>query len=386
MTARAALHGDLARLAADEAGLEAGAVDAVAIERFVARSVRTGTSLAELRRGALARDALLVEALLSAVLVGETFFFRDPEHFRLVRDVIAARPGPARLGLAGWSAGCASGEEAYSLAATLLAVTRDPARVSVLATDVHEQALEVARKATYKRSSLRPSGPLLHPVLGPADKNGLAHVLDEVRGIVMFQHHDLRDAAPSAARFDLIVCRNVLVYFARDVARQVGAHLTAALAPDGVLVFGAMDIEATELPRLARIGRAEHQTFQLPAPRAQRPPARAATSDPAPRVDRAAQAIEAHRAALVLVERGRRQDAARALRELVQRHPEYLPGLLERALFDARHGDVPAANERMRAVLEAAERLPGEQLVAGVEELPASFYAASAREFLRRQK
>jgi len=374
-----------AEQAAEWGGLLLESVSLDIVRRALRGELVKDRSLDRLRTRITERDPQLMRAIRDEVTVRETYFFRNPDQFEVI-ERLAYQLAASRREVRVWCAGCATGEEAYSLAATLLAVTRDPARVSVLATDVHEQALEVARKATYKRSSLRPSGPLLHPVLGPADKNGLAHVLDEVRGIVMFQHHDLRDAAPSAARFDLIVCRNVLVYFARDVARQVGAHLTAALAPDGVLVFGAMDIEATELPRLARIGRAEHQTFQLPAPRAQRPPARAATSDPAPRVDRAAQAIEAHRAALVLVERGRRQDAARALRELVQRHPEYLPGLLERALFDARHGDVPAANERMRAVLEAAERLPGEQLVAGVEELPASFYAASAREFLRRQK
>ncbi len=129
------LHDVLARLAADEAGFDPAAVGTAAIARFVERSARNGLAAGALRARARVRDPLLVEALLSAVLVGETFFFRDPEHFRLVRDVLAARPGPPRLGLQAWSAGCASGEEAYSLAATLLA-TAGGRPVEVLGTDL----------------------------------------------------------------------------------------------------------------------------------------------------------------------------------------------------------------------------------------------------------
>lgn len=375
-----------AELAADWGGLLLESVSLDIVRRALrAELVRAG-SLDKLRRRVLGRDPDLLRSIRDEVTVRETYFFRNPDQFDVIERLAYQLLATGRRELRVWCAGCATGEEAYSLAATLLSVARDPAKISVLATDVHEQALATAREGAYRKSSLRPSGPLLHPVLGAFGADGFAQVIEPLHSLVRFERHDLREEPPKPAHFDLIMCRNVLVYFARDVARDVCARLASALAPDGILVFGAMDIDGSDVPMLVRCGRAEHQTFQLPMkPQARAPAVRRPPSDePRPRVDRVAAAIEAHRAALVLVERGRRQDADRALRDLTQRYPDYVPGLLERALFDARHGDYAVATERMRAVLGATRELPADAMIPGVEALPASFYASSAREFLRR--
>jgi chemotaxis protein methyltransferase CheR len=155
-------------------------------------------------------------------------FWRDAAVFESLRDEVLPALGPA---LSGWSAGCASGEEPYSLA---LAADEAGVTVRVLATDVDPTLLERARNACYPSSSLRD---LPATIRARAFENGCLR--PAYREPVEFLRHDLRADAP-AGPFDLVLCRNVaFTYFAEPLQREVGHRLVRSLRPGGALVVGA---------------------------------------------------------------------------------------------------------------------------------------------------
>ncbi len=384
------LFDELARLAAEEAGLELGAVGEAAVERFVEKSARKGIGAAALRARAGSRDPLLVEALLSAVLVGETFFFREPEHFRLVRDVIASS---SRLALSAWSAGCASGEEAYSLAATLLAAAGGRP-VEVLGTDLSAGALARASAGAYGKWSRRDAGPMLYPI-GTAVGDTL-HVREELRGTVRYARHNLLDPPPRPiGGFDVVMCRNVLLYLRADAARRVARHLRDALADGGLLILGTFG--AIDDPALAPIGARELGAYvRRPASELARPRRRTRETGPPRRVrpttaddrrespwDEAADHVKIHLEAMHLIEARRFAEAEALLGTLVG-HASYAPALLELALLAERRGRPARAAELATLLLERLDGLEPDDDVAGPERLPVRYYTTSAQAFLAR--
>jgi len=155
-------------------------------------------------------------------------FWRDRAVFETLRDLVLPALGPS---VAAWSAGCASGEEPYSL---VLAAIDAGVAIDVLATDVDAGLLDRARAARYPESSLRdlPAG-----LRARAFDDGRLHLA--VRGRVHLVQHDVRDDPPPGP-FDLVLCRNVaFTYFADDVQRTVAEHLRRSLRHGGALVVGA---------------------------------------------------------------------------------------------------------------------------------------------------
>jgi len=137
----------------------------------------------EVLQRAAARETAVVHALCQAVSVGETFFFRHPEHFRwIASSLLPELLDGGRRSIDAWSAGCATGEEAYSIAACLLDLLPWPRTVSVevLGTDLLERNLVVARTGEYGAWSRRPSGPVLHPVFSDAG-NGRVRIDEAIR-------------------------------------------------------------------------------------------------------------------------------------------------------------------------------------------------------------
>lgn len=334
----------------------------------------------ELIARAAVRDGAVVRALCQAVSVGETFFFRHPDQFRwiasqFVPELVASR----RPEVCGWSAGCATGEEAYSLAACLLEAMPRGATVDVLATDLLERNLKVARQGVYGAWSCRPSGPSLHALLREQPSGKMA-VTDRVRRATRFELHNLLDRATSGP-FDLILCRNVLVYFSPDAVRTVVPHLLEVLAPGGALLFGPMDLPEPP-PGLSRCGAPELQIFRRRDATRER---RTTTRRRAPAPPRTAppEPVALHVRALVHIERGEKDIARRALDELGALVPDYVPGILERALLHVRQGERAAAAQLMREVLRRTERLPLDDELPGPEPLPVRFYRESASTFLR---
>ncbi|HEY0930039.1 MAG TPA: protein-glutamate O-methyltransferase CheR [Gemmatimonas sp.] len=195
----------------------------------------------------LETDATLLNALVARITVGETYFQRDAAQLDLIRDTLvpqlrAIRPAGHRLHL--WSAGCATGEEAYTLAmlTSEMGILPTP---SILGTDISRPALARAVRARYSQWSLR--GLSAEVVEQYFARDGVEWVLHpDIASAVTFAPLNLvADEYPPLAGgtwgMDIILCRNVLIYFDRDEAQQVIARLLDALSDDGYLVLGVAD-------------------------------------------------------------------------------------------------------------------------------------------------
>ena len=196
-----------------------------------------------------------VRALADDLLITVTNFFRDPEVFqKLEKDVI-----PSKLGRKGpqesfraWSVGCATGEEAYSLAMLLAEQAgrhETPPHVQVFASDLHARSLEKAREGFYPGDIATDVGAeRLRRFF--QKENGGYRVNKELRDMVVFAPHNIL-ADPPFSRQDLISCRNLLIYLDRDVQRDVIELFHYALNPDGILMLGSAEsVDASDLFRV----------------------------------------------------------------------------------------------------------------------------------------
>ena len=193
----------------------------------------------------------LVDDLVDAVSVGETYFFRDPAQFALLRDHILpelVREHGTALRL--WSAGCASGEEAYSLAIVLAEAGITPA-MPVLGTDISRAALRRAEAASYGNWSFR-GVPEAVCERYFVSEGGRLRLVDEIRRRVRFEWLNLAAStypSPHSGVWGMhvIFCRNVLIYLTPDAVAAVARGLYAALAPGGWLVTSPTDPSLAEL-------------------------------------------------------------------------------------------------------------------------------------------
>jgi chemotaxis protein methyltransferase CheR len=204
--------------------------------------------------------------LLDAVCTHETHFFREPHHFELIaRDLApgwraAAREGRRERRVRVWSAGCSSGEEPYTLAMLLRTVLpeRDGWHIEILATDLSTRVLARAEAAVYPSERLR-EVPIEHRrrafLRGTGAQAGRIKIVPELRRLVTFQRLNL--SAPGyavPAGLDLVLCRNVLIYFRPELRRKVVEELCSHLAPGGHLFLGhAESLHSAGLPLVTRV-------------------------------------------------------------------------------------------------------------------------------------
>jgi two-component system CheB/CheR fusion protein len=187
--------------------------------------------------------------LFNTILINVTAFFRDTAAWAIlateVIPQIVANKGadqPIRV----WSAGCASGEEAYTLAIVLaehLGLEGFRRRVKIYATDVDEEALLQARQASYSAKDLKPVATELRDKYFELAGNRYVFRPD-LRRVVIFGRHDLVQAAP-ISRLDLLVCRNTLMYFNAETQARILARLHFALSDTGFIFLGKAEMLLT---------------------------------------------------------------------------------------------------------------------------------------------
>lgn len=183
-----------------------------------------------------------MDALVDALVVGETYFFRELPPLRLVADLAAERVaagGRPRI----WSAACATGEEPLTLA-MLLHERGVLAEVELVASDISVRALERARAGRHGVRSLREGAPeALAARYLRRDPDGMVHVAAELRESVAWRRVNLLDAdqVRAAGPADVVLCRNVLIYFSDETAVRVVTNLADALRPGGVLLVGVSE-------------------------------------------------------------------------------------------------------------------------------------------------
>ena len=174
-----------------------------------------------------------------------TRFFREPHHFERLRQILesgladhARRGGRVRM----WSAGCSSGEEPFSMAMIVHDVIPEASKydIRILATDLDSNMLTRARRGLYGDATVRMSGhPLLDRYLEPkADDSTVLEVTPDVRAIVKFADLNLQEAWPMQGQFDVIFCRNVVIYFAAATQQALWPRFAEALRPGGHLMIG----------------------------------------------------------------------------------------------------------------------------------------------------
>jgi chemotaxis protein methyltransferase CheR len=298
--------GDLVR---EASGLELPAARRPDLRRAVERAL-AATGLAD--AGALHRHLrdpggrATLEAFVGDLTVGETHFFRNRPQFEalerhILPEIIERRRASRRLRL--WSAACSTGEEPYSLAILVdrLLGDRSGWDVRILATDINRAALERARRGRYGAWSFREV---------PADvaasyfvhRDAVVEVAGPIREAVSFASLNLADdhwpsAATGTAELDLILCRNVLIYFGDELTRRVAAKLHGALADGGWLLVAPAELSLEVFRRFAvrnlggavayqRAAPEPPRPARVPAPRATRPgpaPVPRPRTDPGPR-------------------------------------------------------------------------------------------------------
>ena len=190
---------------------------------------------------ALDRKPGELDALFSNILIGVTYFFRDAEAYSGLRDCIRQIFNRARSGekIRFWVAGCATGEEAYSMAlmvADYLGPRINDYDVQIFATDIDEKAINIARRGLYSAAALENVKPetLRKHFQSRGDQ---FEVNKSIRSMILFSRHDVT-ANPPFLKLDLISCRNLLIYFNQELQQHVLPVFHYALKPDGYLFLG----------------------------------------------------------------------------------------------------------------------------------------------------
>lgn len=239
---------EIAGIVATRAGLTFGSTRFESAENGIRRAM-TRTGLADFARyqQLLVSDSRVFDDLLAELVIGETYFFRDPAQFEFIRREVlpeVRRRRGAEHVLRSWSAGCASGEEAYSLA-MLFEAEGWAGRSHVLGTDISPRALAAARRASYREWSFRGDG--ASQAMRHVTRRSEEYVVsDALRGRVEFRSLNLAleiypSVATATTSLDLILCRNVLIYFDAATVANVARRLFESLASGGWLVTGASD-------------------------------------------------------------------------------------------------------------------------------------------------
>ncbi len=195
-------------------------------------------------------------AFVESVTVHETYFFRDPTQLgalvdRLLPDLLAERARHGRR-LKVWSAGCASGEEAYTVAMllseALAAMDENPANwdIVILGSDISRAVVARAQEGVYGGPGLNafrrmPPRFMRHFTALEDGHSGRKRIDPALARLVRFRQHNLMDATPPDDGFDIVLCRNVFIYFDDPAQHRAVANLRRALAPGGHLLLGVTD-------------------------------------------------------------------------------------------------------------------------------------------------
>jgi chemotaxis protein methyltransferase CheR len=390
----------------ERTGIVAGHHQNDAEQRVMQRAMqRAGVSDEAVFLALLQRDSKTFDELIADLTVPETYFFRDPPHYELLRREVL----PAILQKRGahdtvevWSAGCASGEEPYSLA-MLLEQELLGDRAHVLGSDVSVRALARARRGVYGRWSLRATNDV--QVKRYFEQAGREYRLSaRIRKQVRFMQHSLStDVYPRphsrAFGFDLILCRNVLIYFDPAATDQVGQKLARALKYDGWLMLGPSDpvLEIDEwCDRVATpcgllYRRRGHKPVRVPQPRhwkprAQHPrslpPLPARSEAPTPRTEAPSHLapdpmLEARR----LIEEQGANVAEAGCRDLLARHPLHAPLQLLHATLLHDLGKLDEAEQALRKALYLDRTLLVAQMLAATLAEQRGEHEAAARQY-----
>lgn len=238
----------LRRMLKDRSGLVLAAEKQYLAEsRLLPVARRHGlSSLTELIAKLKTPSSLLAIEVVEAMTTNETFFFRDKIPFEQVRDIImpeliAARAREKRIRI--WCTAAASGQEPYSLAMIVKSMGAALAgfRVEILATDIAGEVLERGKAGLYSQFEVQRGLPIQLLVKYFTQTGGMWQIAPEIRAMVQFRPLNLLNDFKPLGTFDLVFCRNVLIYFDQETKTRVLERIARQMAEDGKLVLGAAE-------------------------------------------------------------------------------------------------------------------------------------------------
>jgi chemotaxis protein methyltransferase CheR len=191
------------------------------------------------------RSEALAAEVVEALTTNESSFCRDGKPFEHLRKLLpklaAARPAGHVIRI--WSAACSSGQEAYSIAMTVaeLGAAMGGRRVEILGTDLSREMLDRAQEAVFTQFEVQRGLPVQMLVKHFNQDGQRWRVKPDLRAMARFQPFNLLDDPRGLGRFDIIFCRNVLIYFDAPTKSRVLAALAALLPPDGVVYLGGAE-------------------------------------------------------------------------------------------------------------------------------------------------
>ena len=320
--------------------------------------------------------------LLNLVTVTETCFFRDASQFRLLREYILpmlmserASQGNGSRKLRIWSAGCATGEEGYSIAITLDAMgiyaSHPDWSIEIIGTDLNTEALDRARRAVYTERAVRNVERRVLDEYFVQDGKTFA-LKDTIKSRVTFEFGNLtRTPMPSTGQQDVVFCKNVSIYFGDEVTRKLIQGLRDTLTPDGYLLMGHAEslwqmsdgfslIERDRAfcykksMRIEQKPSASERAGSKPAPLVRAPVG--TTPDPSTQYD----------SCLATFRAGGFDAAESALVALVASSPAFVPGLLLLGGLYANRGRFDDAVAQAEAVLKVSPLEPRAHLLLGM--------------------
>lgn len=249
----------------------------------VHRDWRYGAALAPLvrARGLASLDQLaarlasaaepgLADAVVEALLNNETYFFRDRPAFEFLkqgplRRIAAARAKERKLAI--WCAGCSSGQEAWSIAMMLAdeSMRWEGWTIEIVGSDVSRAAVDRAWAGIYNQFEVQ-RGLAVREMLRWFEELGRGEwrIAESLRGRVRFEVRNIAEPPPHPGRFDIVLCRNLLLYLAPERRRFAFDRLAEAIAPDGALMLGAGETVIGQTSRFA--SDPEHRGLYRPAP------------------------------------------------------------------------------------------------------------------------
>jgi chemotaxis methyl-accepting protein methylase len=197
--------------------------------------------------GILDTDPIEYDRLVETLTINVSKFFRNPETFASIAAKVLPELWNSRSPiLRVWSAGCATGEEPYSLAVLFrehAVANRDLRgldRVRIIGSDVDREVVSAASKGRYHPSAFSETPPAVVEKYFPVE-HGMHSVAPEIRNLVAFEQRDLLDGSGPFGRMHLIVCRNVIIYFTRETQERLFERFHELLLPGGFLVLGKVE-------------------------------------------------------------------------------------------------------------------------------------------------
>ena len=300
------------------------------------------------------------QAVVRALTIGETYFFRDESLFQTLRapifdTLLRQRRQQNRCELNIWCAGCATGEEPYSIAILLHELLPDADRwaINLIATDINQHALQHARAGIYRQWAFRHTRPTLRAQYFDSVPDGW-QIKPALREKVLFRQANLLDPPP-LPQLDVIFCRNVLIYLTREHVAKMETTLFDSLTPNGWLVLGQSEAIHTQRERwITHIypGAIAYQKTQKAQPqpitRRYKPPISNETAEandsypPQALYDAAVDAVRAEQPA----------EAERLLAELLAEQPQDVRAHTLLAYIFANRQAVPEAHAHLNAALK----------------------------------